>query len=102
MNIEKYLKEFDEKASKISEEWFENYGDGNGTYDLWVDFIKNWLQKTLQQQEKDIKEELIKEEIAYWKDVFDNRPQERDLKSDTIAQNFARIELEKWENKLKI
>jgi hypothetical protein len=47
------------------------------------------------------REETIREEIAYWTDVFDNRPKNRDLESDNIAQNFARIEIERLENKLK-
>ena len=65
------------------------------------DNAENEMKKLLVTYRKDIKEELIKEEITYWKDVFDNRPQERDLESDTIAQRFARIEIERWENKLK-
>jgi hypothetical protein len=40
-------------------------------------------------------EAFIKKETEYWKNVFDTRPYDRDLESDTIAQNFARIEIER-------
>lgn len=54
------------------------------------------VDKILKQQKKD----FIESEIKYWKDIFDNRPKDRDLESDNIAQNFARIEIERLENKL--
>lgn len=46
--------------------------------------------------------EFINKEIAYWIDIFDNRPKNRDLESDTIAQKFARIEIERLKDKFKI
>jgi hypothetical protein len=66
-------------------------------YQKLYDFVVSQKQKAIAQT----REETIREEIAYWTDVFDNRPKDRDLESDNIAQNFARIEIERLENKLK-
>lgn len=77
--------------TKILKEFDELYGYND------YDDLKNFLIKALAQT----REETIREEIAHWTDVFDNRPKDRDLESDNIAQNFARIEIERLENKLK-
>jgi hypothetical protein len=61
------------------------------------DYLNGFVSEIIAQT----REETIREEIAYWTDVFDNRPKDRDLESDNIAQNFARIEIERLENKLK-
>jgi hypothetical protein len=67
--------------------------------------VKSATRKRLEQFISDLisqtREETIREEIKYWHNVFDNRPKDRDLESDNIAQNFARIEIERLENKLK-
>jgi len=68
------------------------------TYVKLEQFISDLI---LQTREETIKEEIAYWIIAYWIDVFDNRPKDRDLESDNIAQNFARIEIERLENKLK-
>lgn len=47
------------------------------------------------------KKEFLEKERDYWKDVFDKRPTNRDLESDIIAQNFARIEIERLESKIE-
>lgn len=44
---------------------------------------------------------IYKRERAYWISVFDNRPKDRDLESDQIAQNFARIEIDRIDEILK-
>lgn len=92
-NKEQILKEFDEeylekidKYNPLKEDLIKLFTDQ-----------KQFLIKALTQT----REETIREEIAYWIDVFDNRPKDRDLESDIIAQNFARIEIERLENKLK-
>ena len=53
--------------------------------------IKQFFSQAIAQT----REETIREEIKYWINVFDNRPKDRDLESDNIAQNFARIEIER-------
>jgi hypothetical protein len=42
--------------------------------------------------------QILEAEVEYWKDVFDKRPANRDLESDNIAQNFARIEIDRLTN----
>ena len=59
--------------------------------------IRSFLSNAIDQT----REETIKNEIKYWKGVFDKRPKDRDLESDSIAQNFARIEIERLESKIK-
>jgi len=59
--------------------------------------IKQFLSQAIDQT----REETIRVEIEYWKGVFDKRPKDRDLESDSIAQNFARIEIERLESKIK-
>lgn len=54
----------------------------------------------LEERDRIAREEVIKGEIEYWKGVFDKRPTDRDLESDGIAQNFARIEIERLEKAL--
>lgn len=85
------------------------------TKEVFKQFIKVELEKQKEKHAQEIidtarrieeihKEELenmIEEEIIYWKNVFDNRPKDRDLESDTVAQKFARIEIERWEDKAK-
>jgi hypothetical protein len=62
-------------------------------------FIKSHLASLQAQHEKEIKD-IVNKEIEYWKNIFDNKPKDRNLESDNIAQNFARIEIEKWERRL--
>lgn len=78
-------------------EWHHLIKDRNATEEDFVNELIHRLDLIIAQT----REETIGEEIAYWTDVFDNRPKYRDLESDNIAQNFARIEIERLENKLK-
>lgn len=78
MSKENLLKEFD-KTTEV--------GNGGITFET----LRNLFIKAIDQT----REEMIREEIKYWKNVFDNRPKKRDLESDNIAQNFARIEIER-------
>lgn len=91
---EEILKKFDKEFGKDGF-YVETSIDCNNNYTNTE--IKQFISKALDQT----REETIREEIAYWTDVFDNRPKDRDLESDNIAQNFARIEIERLENKLK-
>lgn len=46
---------------------------------------------------------IAKREIKYWADIFDKGlklREERKLESDNIAMNFARIEADRWQDKL--
>lgn len=70
-------------------------------YKLLKNIVIKEVEEAIDKTKKETREEIIREEIAYWIDVFDNRPKDRDLESDNIAQNFARIEIERLENKLK-
>lgn len=83
MSKEQILKEFEDKYSS-----FELCNQvSKPELDKLKDFISKAIDQTI--------EETIMEEISYWTDVFDNRPKNRDLESDNIAQNFARIEIER-------
>jgi hypothetical protein len=62
--------------------------------------INSWLKEKLSAFEKTTKEEFLKSEIQYWIDVFDKCPKDRDLVSDEVAKNFARIEIERHEKLL--
>lgn len=59
---------------------------GNGIEDVY-----SVVSSILVEQKRD----FIESEIKYWKDIFDKRPKDRYLESDVIAQNFARIEIER-------
>lgn len=96
MTKEEILKEF---AEKITD--YGYYNNECGYYVDWKDGVMPIVEKYANIIIAQTREETIKEEIDYWKDVFDNRPKDRDLESDNIAQNFARIEIERLENKLK-
>jgi hypothetical protein len=98
MSIKETLERFDEKFVDKQRGTVDLLKDEmpNGDF-LRADYIKQFITEEI----KLAREETIKEEIDYWKDVFDNRPKDRDLESDNIAQNFARIEIERLENKLK-
>lgn len=101
MNREQILKELGKRLKKELTPFItEKY---NKTYigDFRIEGILVAICKILSEAIDQTREETIREEIDYWKDVFDNRPKDRDLESDNIAQNFARIEIERLENKLK-
>jgi len=82
-------------AKKHTEPYFEDY-DKDFEYRRIVNFIVDFNRKIINQTI----EEMIKSEIKYWKKVFDDRPKGRDLESDNIAQNFARIEIDRLEKLL--
>ena len=63
-----------------------------------IDDISNDVEKAIDQTRK----ETIRNEIEYWEGVFDNRPKDRDLESDNIAQNFARIEIERLQSLINL
>ena len=63
------------------------------------DYVSSLIASLQAQHEKEI-EDIANKEIEYWKNIFDNKPKDRNLESDNIAQNFARIEIEKWERRL--
>lgn len=98
-NYDKYIKIFEAtKFAKGGGLAFE-CSDYEGMYkELQAIFIvaiadrdKFWKKKI---------KEIYTHEINYWKDIFDNRPKDRDLESDNIAQNFARIEIERLQKLL--
>ena len=91
-SIEKTTKE------KLLEEYRKKFGLCDGSLKHCgckreLDFISKAIDQT--------REETIRDEMEYWKGVFDKRPKDRDLESDNIAQNFARIEIERLESKIK-
>ena len=92
MYKETLLKEFRERFPQIMkdllDEEIKKYP--NITNEYWL-AIEEFILKAIDQT----REETIREEIKYWENVFDNRPKNRDLESDSIAQNFARIEIER-------
>ena len=92
--MEEIIKEFREKYS-----WMYSvfYTDKNGEQQPEYPKAEDWLKEKLEAFEKKTKEEFLKNEIAYWKDIFDSRPTNRNIERDTIAQNFARIEIERLE-----
>ena len=53
------------------------------------------IEKRIVKMARDALLQFIDSEIEYWKNIFDKRPKDRDLESDTVAQNFARIEIER-------
>lgn len=87
--LERFEKEF---MIKLGEKVLLK-GNGNITKEDYLDIAKELHLQT----QATTKREMCEKEIEYWKNIFDNRPKDRDLESDTIAQNFARIEIEKWE-----
>lgn len=94
---EKLLEEFIQLRIKIP---YQNFNlSPSDFYKLENGFIvlQDFFLKAIDQT----REEAIRGEIEYWKGVFDKRPKDRDLESDNIAQNFARIEIERLENKIK-
>lgn len=91
--IEDLVKEFGNKlAFKLN--------PSNDTMEA-IRLLRKELPELLAEQDRISRESIARKEIEYWKDIFDNKPKDRDLESDNIAQNFARIEIEKWEKYLQ-
>ena len=106
------IKEFEENIREVLERIILNSGydtawfnqerteliNGNRTDGFIYEVLKLFKSAVSQAKEEGRKqgvEAFIKKETEYWKNVFDTRPYDRDLESDTIAQNFARIEIER-------
>jgi hypothetical protein len=103
MSKENILKEFEERFTFTSDDLSEDETKILGTIKCFhqetsPNEVKQFLSKSIDQT----REETIKEEIKYWKGVFDNRPKDRDLESDNIAQNFARIEIERLQSLINL
>jgi hypothetical protein len=62
--------------------------------------IETWNETlaTLDTYAEAVRREFIQNEIKYWKGVFDAAPvRETEHPHDTVARNFARIEIERLE-----
>jgi hypothetical protein len=98
---EKILEEFDKKLLKVCDV-YEKAADNNS------EKLENWekerkeIKQFISQAIDQTRKETIRNEIEYWEGVFDNRPKDRDLESDNIAQNFARIEIERLQSLINL
>jgi hypothetical protein len=96
MSKENLLKEFRKQFGIFN---FTTIDDEFGhRSDYSEDDIESFLSQAIDQT----REETIKSEIKYWEGVFDKRPKNRDLESDNIAQNFARIEIERLQSLINL
>jgi hypothetical protein len=86
---EEELREYFDKTLKAKKPTIKNLDR-----ELLVDFVSSLLKA----RNREIIEKIAQTEIQYWKDIFDSKPERpRELESDNVAQNFARIEIERWE-----
>jgi len=60
------------------------------------------LEKEVISQQLALVEKIYKDEIEYWKNIFDNPPKrEKEYPCDNCTKNIARIEIERYEKLLQ-
>lgn len=90
-------KGWEERFEALKEQMRHEYNNAEGPRDTFGQIKAFIAQERIEAGREAIRAITINE-IQYWKDVFDKKPQrDKYLESDEVAQNFARIEIDKWE-----
>ncbi len=60
--------------------------------------VIDWFLAKMAAREVEVREELAKKDIEYWKNIFDNPPmREREHPCDNCTKNICRIEIKRLE-----